>query len=344
MNNSWLGENLKDWSQNIRNGFVRAYILFAFHETGVFELLRKEAPLTSKEIANKLELHPEILDGLLNFLYHADKVLVKENNKFSLSKDGKEWLFTDTVMTMSFGLVGAASCLYSELIPCLKGEKKYGVDFVRKGDLVAKGSYYTSAKNYPWIIEEMNKLGVKKVADLGCGSAKILIDFCKLDKNIRGVGVDISSGAIKEATENIKREKLTERIKLIEADLTKPQTYKKSLSDVDAFNAIMVVHHLLEEDEEPLIKFLLGLKESFPGKYLFIGELNPMSDEEYQKLPYQDRIHMLCSQYIAHQVMSGKDLLLRKEKWIDLFKKTGIEVVKIKDDFSFPLVEYVLRL
>lgn len=338
----WLGKDLKSWSQSIRNGYVRAFILFALHATGVFELLRKGKPMTSFQIAKILKLHPQILDGILNFLYHADKVLVKKNNKFSLSKYG-DWLFTDTVLTMSFGLVGAASCLYYELVPCLKKEKKYGVDFERRGDLVAKGSYYTSVQNYPWIIKEMNKLGVKVVADLGCGSAKILVDFCKLDPNIKGVGIDISAQALKEARKNIKKERLLKRIKLVEADLAKPHTYRSKLKEVDAFNAIMVFHDFLRDGDKFLIKLLKDFKKNFPGRYFFIGELNPLSDKEYQSLPYPDRIHMLCNQYITHQITAGKRLLMTKKQWLNIFQKAGLEVVKVKDDFPFPLVEYVLH-
>lgn len=341
-NYDWLGNDLQSWSQSIRNGFTRAFILFALHETGVFELLRKGKPMTSSEIARKCKLHPKILDAVLNFLYHADKVLTKENNKFSLSKYG-EWLFTDKVLAMSFGLVGAAGCLYYELVPCLRGEKKYGIDFVRKGDLLAKGSYYTSAQNYPWIIEEMKKLGTKVIADLGCGSAKILVDFCKMDPSIKGVGVDISPEALKEARQNIKKEHLLKRIKLVEADLTKPHAYRSKLKEVDAFNAIMVMHDFLREGDEYLIGLLKDFKKNFPGRYFFIGELNPLSDEEYKKIPRQDRIHLLCNQYITHPVTAGKELLMNKQKWLNLFKRAGIEVVKVKDDFPLPLVEYVLH-
>lgn len=339
----WLGKDIKSWARSIRNGYVRAFILFALHETGVFDLLRKGRPITAKQIAAKCNLEPNILEGILNFLYHADRVLIKEDSKFSLSKYGHDWLFTDMVLTMSYGLVGAASCLLYELVPVLRGEKKYGVDFTRRGDLVAKGSYYTSSQNYPWIIDELKKLGVKVVADLGCGSAKILIDFCKIDPDIQGVGLDISSEALKEAQQNIKKEGLSKRIKLVEADITKPNTYSLNLNEVEAFNAIMVLHEFLRDGDTFVIGLLQKLKKNFPGRYCFVGELNPLTDREYQSIPYPDRIHMLCNQYITHQITAGKGLLMTKQQWLRLFKKADVEIIKVKDDFPFRLVEYVLR-
>ena len=51
----------------------------------------------------------------------------------------------------------------------------------------------------------MKKLGVKKVADLGCGSADVLISLCEEDKNLMGVGVDISNDALKKAKKRINK-------------------------------------------------------------------------------------------------------------------------------------------
>lgn len=340
----WLGDDLKTWSQSIRNGFVRAHLLFTLHETGVFELLRKGVPLKVEQIANHCNLDANVLEGVLNFLYHADKVLIKKDESFSLSEYGEEWLFTDTVLTMSYGLIGAASCLYTELVPVLRKEKKYGIDFIRKGDLVAKGSYYTSSQNYPWIISEMKELGVNVVADMGCGSAKILIDFCNLDSDIKGIGLDISSEALSEAANNIARERLSDRITLVEADISKPKTYCSQLKDVEAFNAIMVLHEFFRDGEEAVLKLLHDLKECFPGRYLFLGELNPLTDEEYQNIPRPDRIHILCNQYITHYITGGKALLTRKPEWLRIFEKAGVRIIKVKDDFGSRLVEYVLQL
>ena len=108
------------------------------HEVGVFETLKNKNDLTSDEIAKLNNLNPILLNGVLNFLYHADKILIKKNNKFSLTTFGKENLFTDALLTMSFGAVGAYSCILTELVPSLRNEKKYGVDYIRSGDLIAK--------------------------------------------------------------------------------------------------------------------------------------------------------------------------------------------------------------
>ena len=96
----WLGNDLKSWSQSIRNGYVRAFIIFALHETGIFEALRHGEDKTTAELAAECAVDAHLLDGVLNFLAHADKVLVKENERYSLTEFGRNCLFTDTVLTM----------------------------------------------------------------------------------------------------------------------------------------------------------------------------------------------------------------------------------------------------
>ena len=212
-----------------------------------------------------------LLNGVMNFIYHADQIIVKENDKFSLTEKGQQWLFTDPVLAMSFGAVGAYSCILTELVPSLRNEKKYGQDFIRKGEFIAKGSYHTGRANYSWVLDKMKEYGIKKIADLGCGSADVIINFCKIDPNLSGVGIDISTKALEEADSRVKKNNLSDRIKLSQGDLYKPETFSESVKDVDAFNAIMVMHEFLRDGEDSVINMFKSMtstskpsgKESF---------------------------------------------------------------------------------
>ena len=338
---NFLGNDLKSWSQSIRNGYIRSYVIFALHETGVFNLMKKQKELSVEEISSKCNLNPKLLGGVMNFLYHSDQILSKQNNKFSLTEKGNDWLFTDPVLAMSYGAVGAYSCILTELVPSLRNEKKYGVDFIRKGDLIAKGSYHTGKGNYPWVLDKMKEMGIKKVADLGCGSADVIINLCKSDKNLKGVGIDISKEALEEAEKRIQANGLTERIKLSEGDLYKPETFSNSVKDVDAFNAIMVMHEFLRDGKESVIKMFKSMKKEFEGKYFFLGEFDCVEDEEYQRMNYPDRIHYLFYQHMIHPLTNQG--LARKEDWLDIFQQAGINVLETNDKLSFRLVQFILK-
>ena len=70
--------------------------------------MKVQDSLTVEDIS-KCNLNSPSLNGVMNFLYHSDKIISKSNNKYSLTSYGKEWLFTDPVLAMSFGVVGAYS-------------------------------------------------------------------------------------------------------------------------------------------------------------------------------------------------------------------------------------------
>lgn len=338
---AWLGRDPKSWIQGIRNGYTRAFILFALHETGVFEALDSGPAKTVEELAAECRLDPVLLDGVLNYLTYADAVLQKEGEHFSLTHQGR-WLFEDSTLAMAFGAVGSYACLLTELVPALRGQKRYGVDFERRGDLLAKGSYYTGRGNYPWLVSQLGRLGVRTVADLGCGSADVLIEFCKLDSRLKGVGIDISSQALRVAQARIDEAGLGSRIRLVQGDLTHPETFGKEVQEVEAFNGTMVLHEFLREGEAAVEEILRRMKQHFPKKYFLLGEFNRVSDQEFKNLPYPDRVHPLFYQYIIHP-LTRQGMPLPKEQWLNIFKKADLRLLLVKDDLPFRLVEYLLQ-
>lgn len=340
--NPWLGDDLATWSQSIRNGYVRAFIIFALHETGVFQMLRSRGAMSAAELGDALGLNTHLLDGVLNFLVHADLVLAKDGDRFMLTERG-EWLFADSVLAMSFGAVGAYASILYELVPCLRNEKRYGVDFVRPGDLLAKGSYYTGKGNYDWVVGQLKALDVTRVADLGCGLGDVLVGFCKLDADLKGVGIDIVPGALAVAGARARDEGLADRITLLEGDVTRPESYAEAVADVGAFHGLMVFHEFLRDGEEAVVNLLRRMKALFPGRYLIVGEFDRLSDGEFQAMPFQERIHPLFYQYVIHP-LTWQGLPMEKDRWLRLFERAGLTLVAMEDRFKFRLVEYVLQM
>ena len=112
-------------------------------------LFKNIVHLSSEELAKRNKLNPVLLKGVLMFYITRIKFYIyisKKDGKFSFTECGRKNLFTDALLTMSFGAVGAYSCILTELVPSLRNEKKYGEDYIRPGDLIAKGSYYTGEK------------------------------------------------------------------------------------------------------------------------------------------------------------------------------------------------------
>ena len=327
----WLGGDLITWSQSIRNGYIRAYTIFALLETGVFAALKNGEKKSAEKLSQKCNIEPYLLDGILNFLVYSDIVLEKTENLYFLTDKGREYLFTDVMTTLSWGAVGGYSCILTELIPALRREKKYGEDFIRRGDYVAISSQATGNGMYSWVVSELARLNVETVLDLGCGTAGVLINFCQINPNLKGIGVDIDARAIEEATRRVKVAGMEDRIKLVEGDITKPETYQAQAGHFQAINSIMAMHEFLRDSEDFVVDILKDMKAKFPGVYFLLGEVDTYSDSEIMNIPYPNRIHYLFYQYMIHP-LTWQGMPMPKENWVNLFQRAGLEIIKVKED------------
>jgi len=341
---SFLGENITDWTQSIRRGYALSFIISSFHICGVFDELKNLKKITSDEIALKLKLNKNILESGLNFMVHSDNSLKKEGKFYFMTEIGLKRLYSDQARAMSLGAVGAYHILLTNFTDTLKNKKEYGKDFIRDGKLVAESSVLTGRTNYPWVANKLAELKVDTVIDLGCGSGDIIIDFCKRQNSFKGIGLDISEGAVSLAKENVKKNNLNDRIEIILGDMLDPKSYSDKISSKGekvAFNAIMALHEFLIDGREAVIDVLRKMKKEFAGSYFILGEYKKCSDEEFQNIPIYERMHMLFYQEIIHRLTNQRLAFLNE--WIDIFKDSDVELIEYKDDFNFRLVEYVLK-
>lgn len=333
--------DVKVWREQIRNGYIRLHLLFALEETKVFDALRRAGGegRIGAELANECKLEPELLEGALDYLAFSDVVLSKTDGRYALTEQGMEWLGQDATLNMTYMMAAYAPQL-EQLVPALRGEKRYGRDFVRSGALLAFASWRGARGCYPWIVQEMRSLGVSAVADLGCGAGGLLIDFCKLDTNLRGVGVDIDPDAVEEARHNVREHGLADRIRIVQGDLARPDTFAGELGTVQAFNALGVVHELLRDGEEGAAQMFRQMKTLFPDRYFFLGEFNRVLDEDWAHVAPPDRMKKLHYQHIMHP-MSFQGAPMSRHRWLALLERVDVACLKVK---SFFVDEYVLRL
>src|SRR5207302_3903817 len=132
---------------------------------GVWEALRRAGKdgRTADQLAKECNVEAHLLKGVLQYIAHADTVLVKEGE---LYRPGAtfEWLFDESLRQTFLTILGGNHALMTELTPALRREKKFGKDFFRRQDLVAWASYGVTKANYPFVVSELKRLGAKKVA------------------------------------------------------------------------------------------------------------------------------------------------------------------------------------
>lgn len=316
-----------EWTRNILSGYIRAYLYHALIKTGVIDALLASGSegKTVEELAAGGKLRPHLLKGVLDYLLVADVVLDHREGRYSVNQLGQKVLTKNRAflsLVLDNGIAAYGSIL-TELLPALKGEKNYGVDFTRAGDVVARTSYHAGKDSYPWILAELEKRQAKIVADLCCGTAELLIGFCRLAPGLKAVGIDIDRDAVREATERVKAAGLADRITIVQGDVTQPQSYADRLGEVDAFTCIGALHEFLRRGEEAVERILRDMGSTFPGRYFVLGEFHALSEAAYRELPLPARVSSAWYQHVVHP-LSLQGLPLPREKWLELFARAGL--------------------
>lgn len=318
-----------EWTRNMLSGYIRAYLYHALIKTGVIDALLAAGPegRTVDELAAAAKVRPNLLDGVLKYLLVADVVLAHREGRFAVGPLGQKLLTKNRAM-LSLVLdnsIAGYGCVLTELLPALKGEKSYGADFLRAGDVVARTSYTAGKDSYPWILAELEKRQAKVVADLCCGTAELLIGFCRMAPGLKAVGIDIDRDAVREATERVKAAGLSDRITIVQGDVTSPQSYAERLGEVDAFTCIGALHEFLRDGEEAVERILKNMGAAFPGRYFVLGEFHALSEAEYQGLPLPARVSSAYYQHVVHP-LSLQGLPLPRDRWLELFARAGLKL------------------
>src|SRR5687768_7359748 len=131
--------SFQTWREYFTNGYTMMSLLTALEEAGVFAAMKGAPPATAREIAAKCNVVPEILDASLAYVALADELIAKDGDKFSLTERGADWLFKDPFRNAIYKFE-AYECLHVNMPRALRGEIRYGDDFLRRGDMVAKFS------------------------------------------------------------------------------------------------------------------------------------------------------------------------------------------------------------
>ena len=338
-----LGDDPESWREGMRNGYLRAFVVNAIVQTGVAEELRRRGPegATANALAEATSLDPEVLEPILFYLSHADRVLQNEGDRFALGRNG-DWLFAPELKAALLASIDAYGCVLTELVPTLRREKSYGHDFRRRGDAVAAASLLTTRPNYPFIVQSLRAHGITAIADLGCGAAGLLIEFCRLAPDLNGVGIDIDPGSLSEAHRAVEQEGVTDRITVVEGDIGRPESFAAhpALRRVQAFNCCGVLHEFFRDGDAAVIEILRKYKRLFPTRYFFLGEFRARTPEEYDQMPIVKRVRNLWYQHLMHP-LSRQGLPRTRERWKEIFASAEVELVDVRDYF---LDEYVLRL
>ena len=111
------------------------------------------------------------------------------------------------------------------------------------------------------------------VLDIGTGTARIPIDLCQRNEEVRVLGIDLSVGMLDVARNNVELSGLTDRIRLDRVD-SKELPFESGRFPTVVSNSI--VHHIAD----PSSVVREAVRVVAPGGVLFFRDLLRPSDEE----------------------------------------------------------------
>lgn len=308
------------WDRYRRSGMaelIGAYhlcqVLYAAEQLGLNTLLRTGRSFTVDQLPP--QLRSELGVNLIRYLV-VRGIIKQENEQFRITDHGQ--LLLDDIASAQLGFYLEA---YGPVTSCLKelldGSRDYGNDVLRNGEALGRHcatlfeTFHTAT-----VQEALRGMGAKYLLDLGCGGGRFLVDACLRDSTLRGVGLDISEGAINFAKQLSCRLKTQDRLDFVVGDAFKPETWPDVCRKADALCAVGVIHEHFRDGEQAVISILdqyAELLRTGSIKGFILGEPELYYDDEEND----------SDLFLVH-IFTKQGFPRRRERWLDIFPKTQL--------------------
>ncbi|GLI09115.1 2-ketoarginine methyltransferase [Paenibacillus tyrfis] len=269
-----LEDRLIESTQPIRY-FTLAVSIYHLFDTGLFDVLVETGSASVGELANRLELDEEKLEGFLKYAKN-EQIVIEENGRFRLSPKGAELGDFRGWYTMMIGG-------YAETFLQVGGKLKANSGWASRDSMkVGVGSCGISHYDaIPLTQSLMSRIpgGCHRLLDLGCGNGLYLVEFCKLYPDIQAWGVEPSEGGYAEAVKLVEEYGLQNRIRLTCSPAI--EFFEGDFDYEPDFIVLgFVLHEILGQDgEEGVIRFLTQITDRFPEIHIIIIEVDNRIDD-----------------------------------------------------------------
>lgn len=294
---------------SLYNNYISVYVLMALNHLGILQSLDITQPIRKEIYKN------DKIDYLLN-LANTLGIVIIDSGEIRLTAYG------DTLKT-NIGFFTWAAGGYAELLKELAGIAKGVVTdtyALVDGKYVAEGSHECNKSLMaPIFNSHITSVEYKIIADLGCGNAGRLINFMNVKGGTKGIGIDISKGAIELARSNVEKASMNERIQLYCANVfDEINDASKAFPGVDTVTCFMMFHDLLNIDTGKMNLFDY-LNRAFPDATTYIIADTVKSPEITGELPIFTMGFELIHKFQDIQLFS-------LEYYINYFKNAGFKV------------------
>ncbi|OKI02271.1 methyltransferase type 12 [Streptomyces sp. CB02923] len=204
-----------------------------------------------------------------------------------------------------------------------------GEIYGRDGRQVAVSSQWMgSLAFYPAALDVIFHAKPRRVADLGAGTCRLLIETLEKFPDATGVGLDLSSGACDAAREAVRNAGMAERLTVVERSIQSIAEDPGPVEGADVIHAGFVFHDMMPEEEAVADKVLANCREALqPGGIMAITDAVP-----YLRNDRERRFSAIVTYY--HRQFMGRKLL-SVDEWEAKLLEAGFSQVETVE-LGFP--------
>ena len=245
---------MKDWQASVRMHFI-----FAAYESGLLKFLSQ--PCDRKTLIEKLHVkRPGLLDALLEVGLATKELAIKNERFFIKGKRSKAILGAegDILAAMIQANVTYYSDAYRNMTPRMRGGE-LGEDLDKIGDIVARFSKMMEPITKDFLASLVRGKNPMAVLDVGCGSGFLLRSVYDINRNAKGVGLDIDEAVVDQAKNNISAWGLANRFKILHGDIC---NFSEKDGPFDLITLINILYYFSIKDRHELVNNLRKMLSS----------------------------------------------------------------------------------
>jgi len=308
-----------------------AHAVAALHDLGVFSSLAQ--PSGADELAKKHKVDAAMLRGSLDYIAARTDLLRKTGSRFVITRNysrGSRFLLDLYALAYGSNAVRLAELLRQ---PALARDAVDRKSFARA---------FETAPPQPGALPAIiRQLGFRRVLDLGCGAATLLIALAKEMPELTGWGLELDPMMCKTARANVRSARLHDRINIFQGDAIRPRTAVPAeiRAEADALVAAQLANELFGSGTRAAIAWLRRLRQTFPSRPLLIADYYGRLGTGTANLHRETWLHDYA------QLISGQGVPPpTRRHWQEIYTAAGCRLVHVIEDTHTTLFVHLVVL
>ncbi len=295
--------------------YVLCTALVAMDRAGVAQQLRREwVDLDTVEPPGDNEA---ITRRVLRFL--AIRGVVELTDESVRLTERGEVLLGELSESLLGYYVEAYGRVLHDMAPLMTGEAVYEKDVSRNAEALGRRCEVLFRSFGARIVSDvMKERGARSVLDLGCGTGGLVLDLCREDVGLRGVGLDIAPDAIALAQTRAHERGLADRASFVVGDAFRPQDWAESARSCDFLVAVGTMHEHFRAGEQAVVELLHNYRE-----VLADGDKTFLLAEPQLRVGEKD-----ADFYLVH-VLTKQGMPRPQEDWFGVFEQAGLDCRRV---------------